>query len=212
LTQESSMTSSESASTVSKVHISSNLGKSDQRPTLANIKRDLKELVRQEGVDVENAGIRTSSYGLASPNRNMNHGLGNSGTVNLDSHVSEEGKGVEEAQEPANANFFHVYQPNALKGNVDIVYNEADNSDPTDKKAKFRCVNVHKGAHDGKVNSILVLDSGILVTGGSDKRIKFWDPINNELIAEVNEGGEIGNLVKFPKIDLIYYSVGSKVK
>ena len=93
-----------------------------------------------------------------------------------------------------------------------ILYNEKSEMDYESKKTRFRCVNVKKEAHEGSINGVLILDTGIVVTSGSDNHIKFWDPMSNEAIAVINEKEKVGDLIQFKKERKFYYACGGCVK
>lgn len=184
-----------------------------QRANLANIKRMLKNLVEQEKINLEEASVRRTSYGLVSLNKSTNLAARQpeSGTERLDDQ-SEDHKFGEDM--PHTDNFFKILHPDAFnaKTYASIVYNEKPDGDVTDPKAKFKCINVNNDCHDGPINGIAVIETGLVVTSGDDKTIKFWNPLDNECLAIINETQKVGSIITFPKVKQFYYVVGKKIK
>ena len=54
--------------------------------------------------------------------------------------------------------------------------------------------------------------NGVVVTGGNNKKIHFWNPMDGNKIAIINELNIITNILTFPGAKEFYYSVGSKIK
>jgi hypothetical protein len=186
--------------------------KPKSRLSLCNIKRMLKDLVVKEGINLEHHDVRRSSYGLMSPT-NKNFSLKkpeSSGTEKLD----EESKDQINKDVPQAANFFQILNPDAFNTATydTILYNEKAEDDVLDEKAKFRCVNVNQNIHDGPVNGVAVIETGIVVTSGNDKTIKFWNPMDNECIAQINEKGKVSTILTIPKVRQFYYVMGSLLK
>jgi WD40 repeat protein len=53
----------------------------------------------------------------------------------------------------------------------------------------IRCVYSEKKAHDKKssVTCVTILPKGVIVTGGTDSKIRFWDPIGLHCMAIISE-------------------------
>lgn len=94
----------------------------------------------------------------------------------------------------------------------EIVYNQRMHDDGTNLKEKFRCINTSAGCHEGPINGIGVLDNGLVVTSGEDNKIKFWNPMNNDPVAVINESYPVSRILTIEKEKLFYYIVGNKAK
>lgn len=112
--------------------------KPEKRPGLASIKRRLTALIRSQNIDFEEADARRFSYGLVSPNKDLNaqSHVADSNTEKLD--ASDDGR--EPQQENADPNFFEKINPDVFSSKIssEIVYNDNNDGASTDKKAKFR--------------------------------------------------------------------------
>lgn len=179
--------------------------------SLAAIQRRIRTLAKSANIDFEQAEVRRTSYGLQSPNKGLVAQAPDSHTEHLD-QVSEDNKVPEDL--PHTDNFFKILAPEKFNTTTyqEIVYNEKPTIDPTDKKAKLRCMNTCSGGHDGPINGIAVLDTGLVITSGDDKKIKFWNPMDNELLAIINENNKVGHILTFPKVKQFYYAVANRVK
>ncbi|CAI2358885.1 unnamed protein product [Moneuplotes crassus] len=185
--------------------------KPSERLTLAGVRKHIRELIEKENIDFGDAEVRRLSYGLASPNREFNATKRESGTERLDD-PSEEQK-IDHGH-AGSENFFQVINKNGFSNETyqEILYNGKMRDEGTDQKEKFRCVNTATDCHKGQINGIEVLDTGLLITSGDDKCIHFWNPMNNDLIAVVNESSKVGKLLTLPKVKEFYYVIGAKVK
>ena len=61
-----------------------------------------------------------------------------------------------------------------------------------------RCVYQQQKAHEkSKILSVHVLAKGMVVTGGADGKLKFWDPMGLQVLAMISEEQPIQNIISF---------------
>lgn len=163
-----------------------------------------------QNINLEEADVRRTSYGLVSPNREINAAYKDSGTEQLDAEQSEE----QSHNNPlSNGKFFEIINEEGFSNETynEIFYNQKQHADPSNSKLKFRCINTASELHSGYIKGIGVLETGLVVTSG-DKTVKFWNPMDNDLIAVINETEKVGKILTFPKVKQFYYVLGNKVK
>jgi WD40 repeat protein len=51
----------------------------------------------------------------------------------------------------------------------------------------------------------------MIVTGGNDNKIKFWDPMGLKCLAVITEDNPIESILSFEKETLFYYNLSTKV-
>ncbi|CAI2358970.1 unnamed protein product [Moneuplotes crassus] len=182
-----------------------------ERLSMGKINKHLKELITQENIVLEESRLRKVSPRLVSRSQDIRAQHDENYIERLDD-PSEEEKLVSPI--PCINNFFKVINKTGFseRTSQDILYNQKMQSDGTDRKEKLRCVNIAHDCHRGPINGIGVLDTGILVTSGENKAICFWNPMDNDLIAIINESGKVGKILTIPKTKGFYYVLGNEIK
>lgn len=114
--------------------------KPSERLTLPNINRMVKNIVDLENINIEQADVRRTSYGLVSPNKALNAVNNESNTEKLDDEESEEQKRNNEIN---NGKFFQILNDDGFSNETysEIIYNHKLREGSPQLKGKLRCVN-----------------------------------------------------------------------